>query len=39
MDLQATIAALTERVAKLEAAKPRRRVYNPKKLRAKLACQ
>jgi hypothetical protein len=28
MDLQATLNALVERVAKLEAAKPRRRVYN-----------
>jgi hypothetical protein len=28
MDLQATLNALTERVAKLEAAKPHRRAYN-----------
>jgi hypothetical protein len=28
MDLQAVVNALAERVAKLEAAKPRRRAYN-----------
>jgi hypothetical protein len=28
MDLQETLTALVERVAKLEAAKPRKRVYN-----------